>query len=101
MNGLFAWQLLGLRMAETMAASAQVIAHRTRRRNDAAQWLEMGSEKVEAAIRSGHAMSRHWPRLAGSGGFALWAAWARMLSSGLAPYHARASANATRARRAY
>ena len=99
-NPLFAWQSLGLSMAETMLASSKVISHRTQRQNNAAQLFEMGSEKVQAALESSHAMSRHLMAMS-SDPLALWAAWPRMLASGLRPYKSRAKRNArsVRARR--
>lgn len=79
-----AWTTLGLRWMETMAASGQVIVRRTRREPTAAQWGAWGNEKARAAFDSGNAM---------------WGAWARMLTAGLAPYRARAVRNARRLRR--
>lgn len=99
LNPLFAWQMLGLRMAETLVASSHVISHRTGRNNTAAQLFEMGSEKVQAALESSHAVSRHWMALSGRDPLAVWSAWPQMLSSGFAPFHARATRNARRIRR--
>ena len=96
-NPVFAWQSLGLSMAETMLASSKVISHRTQRQNNAAQLFEMGSEKVQAALESTHAMSRHWNAMPRDP-FAMWAAWPSMLASGLKPFHSRAKRNARRFR---
>jgi hypothetical protein len=82
-----------------LAASAQVIHHRTRRSNNAAQLFEMGNEKVQAAIESSHAMTRHWLKMQGRPSPALWNDWAALLASGLTPFHARALRNARRATR--
>ena len=95
-----AWSTLGLKWMEMMAASGQVIAHRTQRRNTPVQLFTMGSEKVEAMVESYNAILRH--SLAASPGanpFVAWEAWARMLASGMAPYHQRATRNARRSRR--
>jgi N-acetylmuramic acid 6-phosphate (MurNAc-6-P) etherase len=82
-----------------LAASAQVIHHRTNRRNNAAQLFEMGNEKVQAAIESSHAMTRHWLTMHGRTGPALLEQWVGLLASGLTPFHARAVRNARRASR--
>jgi hypothetical protein len=97
-NPFLAWHSLGLRMAETMAASSHVISHRTARRNTAAQLFEMGSEKVLAAMEASHAMSRHLAAMPRDP-FAMWTAWPGMLASGLAPFHRRVKSNARRASR--
>jgi hypothetical protein len=83
---------------EMMAASAQVISHRTSRRNTPAQLFEMGNEKVQAAVESSHAMARLWmaPAPGAANPFEMWAA---LLTSGMRPYHRRARLNARRARR--
>lgn len=83
-------------MAETMVASSRVISHRTRRHNNNAELFEMGSEKLSAALESSHALARHWMRLSGRDPLAVWNAWPHLLSSGLAPFHARATRNARR-----
>jgi hypothetical protein len=88
-----------MQAAEMMAASAQVIHHRTSRKNNPAQLFEMGNEKVQAAIESSHAMTRHWLKLQGRSSPALWNDWAALLASGLTPFHARALRNARRATR--
>jgi phosphoribosylformylglycinamidine (FGAM) synthase-like enzyme len=83
-----------------MAASGQVIAHRSRRANTQAQLFEMGSEKVEALVASSNAMARHM--LASStpaSAAAAWEAWARLLTAGMAPFHARARRNARSGRK--
>ena len=98
-NPLFAWGSLALQAAETLAASARVIHHRTHRKNSPAQLFEMGNEKVQAAIESSHSMARQWLAMGGTPGPALWNQWAVLLSSGLTPFHARALSNARRAAR--
>lgn len=95
-----AWATLGLQWVEMMAASGQVIAHRTRRNPTAAQWYRMGSEKAQAALASGSAMARQMATLPPfHDPMAMWSAWASILSSGMAPYHTRAVSNARRRRR--
>jgi hypothetical protein len=98
-NPFFAWGSLALQTAEMMAASAQVIHHRTSRNNNAAQLFEMGNEKVQAAIEASHAMTRHWLTMQGRPGPALFTQWAGLFASGLTPFHARAVKNARRATR--
>jgi len=93
-NAAFAWTNLGLRWIEMMAASGQVVSRRTRRRNSPAQLFEMGNEKAQAAIESSHAMARHMIGFPTRDALAMWNAWARVLSSGVAPYHSRAVRNA-------
>jgi hypothetical protein len=101
-NAAIAWSTLGLKWMEMLAASGQVIARRTRRNNTPAQLFGMGSEKVEAAIESSNAMARQMIGLSCGNAFDMWNAWARVLMSGLAPYHARAVRNArARRRRSY
>jgi hypothetical protein len=100
LNPLFAWGSLALQTAEMMTASAQVIHHRTNRRNNPAQLFEMGNEKLQAAIEATHAMTRHWMRMGAAPGPASpLDQWAALLTSGLAPFHARAVSNARRATR--
>jgi hypothetical protein len=94
-----AWVQLGLQWMEMMAASGQVIAHRTRRKPTALQWWRMGAEKAEAAFASGRAISRHMAQFPTHDPFAMWHAWAQMLSSGMAPFHLRATRNARLRRR--
>ena len=98
-NALTTWSTLGLRWAEMMAASGAVVAHRTARQNTPGQVLDMATEKGAAAVESSQAMARHWMRMATLGGAAFPAAWAKMLASGMAPYHARATRNARGLRR--
>jgi hypothetical protein len=99
LNPFLAWGTLALRSAEMMAASAQVIAHRTSRKNTAAQLFEMGNEKVQAAIASSHAMTRNMLGLSHRAALDPWSAWASVYSSALAPYRTRAMKNARRARK--
>jgi len=82
-----------------MTASAQVIHHRANRKNSPAQLFEMGNEKLQAAIESSHAMTRHWMRMGTSSGPASWNQWVALFTSGLTPFHARAVSNARRATR--
>jgi hypothetical protein len=89
----FGWGTLALKTAEMLAASAVVIPHRTRRRNQPAQLFEMGNEKVQAAIEASHAMTRQWMRMGTHSGPAQWAA---LWSSGVTPFHRRAVSNARR-----
>jgi hypothetical protein len=96
---LFPWGTLALRTAEMMLASVHVIGHRTTRRNNPAQLFEMGNEKVQAAIESSHAMTRQWLNMQGRSGIAFWNQWAKLLASGLMPFHARALRNSRRATR--
>jgi hypothetical protein len=90
------WTDLALRTAEMLAASAQVIAHRTSRPASAADIYSMGSEKVEAAVRSSHAMMRHMAAMQTATPGDFWLSYAKLLASGLAPVHARAVSNAKR-----
>lgn len=93
-NPLLAWNSLALRWMEMMTASGQVIAHRTSRNNTPAQMFTMGSEKAVAALQSSHAMTRQLMARPPTSAAATWDAWARLLSSGIAPYRARARRNA-------
>jgi hypothetical protein len=92
-----AWARVGLQAIEMLAASAHVIQHRTRRRNTPAQLLEMGNEKVQAAIESAHAMARHSliPVDYASATYQ----WAALAAAAVAPFHKRAVSNARRMRR--
>ena len=81
-----------------MAASGYVIARRSRRHSTPAQWLQMGSEKAEAALASSNAMTRAMVGFPLHDPVAMWGAWARVLASGMTPYRSRAVRNA-RARR--
>jgi hypothetical protein len=99
-DAALAWNRLGLRWLEMMAASAEVIAHRSRRANTPAQLYTMGSEKVEALVASSNAIARHMlASSAPASAAAAWEAWARLLASGMTPFHARATRNARRRRR--
>jgi hypothetical protein len=95
----FAWSTLGLQWIQMMSASHQAIAHRTGRSNTPSQWFEMGGEKVAAALEASQAMTRHALAVPPSTLPAMWAAWARMLASGMTPYRVRAVRNARSARR--
>ena len=98
-NAALAWSTLGLQWIEMMAASAAVISHRTARRNTPAQWYGMGSEKVQAGLESAQAMSRHMAAFPTHDPLAMWNAWARVLSSGVTPFHSRTMRNARAGRR--
>jgi hypothetical protein len=93
-HAALAWSSLGLQWMEMMAASGHVIARRTRSNPTPAQWFHMGSEKVEAAVASGNAMTRALMGFPMHDPMAMWGAWARVLASGVAPYRARAVRNA-------
>ena len=84
---------------QMMAASGQAIAHRSGRSNTPTQLLEMGSEKIAAAMEASQAMARHAFAYPPASLLALWAAWARLLTSGMTPYRVRAVRNARTARR--
>jgi hypothetical protein len=96
LNPFLAWTDLALRTAETLAASAHVISHRSSRPASAAQVYGMGSEKVVAAMLSSNAMMRHWVTSRRDGHRDPWSAYVRMLSKGLAPIRARAMRNSKR-----
>jgi hypothetical protein len=93
------WGSLALRTAEMLAASARVIQHRARRRNNAADLFEMGNEKLQAGIESSHAMARHWLAMRDPSMLGFSKHWAALLASGLAPFHAKVLRNARRATR--
>jgi hypothetical protein len=93
-SAALAWSSLGLQWMEMMAASSHVIARRTKRQPTPAQLYRMGSEKVEAALASGNAMTRQMMGFPMHDPMAMWGAWARVLSSGVAPYRTRAVRNA-------
>ncbi|HET9577740.1 MAG TPA: hypothetical protein VFP44_07915 [Usitatibacter sp.] len=99
LNAAIAWTTLGMKWMEMLGNSAQVVAHRTSRHNTPAQLFAMGSEKVQAAMESSNAMTRHMIGFPVHDAFASWNAWARLLASGLAPYHARTRRNARTGRR--
>ena len=99
MTAMLAWNTLGLNWLEMMSASGQVIARRSRRNNTPAQLFGMASEKVQAALESSQAMSRHMARFPTSDPLAMWNAWARVMASGMAPYRSRAVRNAGSGRR--
>ena len=106
------WTDLALRTGEMLAASAQVISHRTGRMalagpapnaRDRKEFTRMVAEKVAAANESAMAMSRHWMTT----NLVLGASPAKNLSKlahvsarashqGLKPFHSRATANAKR-----
>ena len=98
-NAAIAWSTLGAKWLEMMSASGHVIARRSSRSNTPAQLFGMGSEKVQAALEAGHAMSRRMVGMPLADPLAMWTAWARVLGSGMAPYHARAVRNARSGRR--
>ena len=92
------WMDLGARWLETMSASAIVVARRTRRQATPALLFHMGSEKMLVALQSSNAMLRNslaWP----SHPAAMGDAWARWLTAGLTPFHARVKRNARPRRR--
>ncbi len=99
LDAALAWSTLGLKWMEMMAASGQVIARRARRRNTPVQLYTMGSEKVEAIVESSSAMLRHFMAAPPTSALAAWEAWARLFTSGMAPFHARATRNARRGKR--
>ena len=91
---LFAWNTLGLRWLEMMNASSQVFAHRTGRNNTPEQLFHIGNEKVQAGVESSLAMAKHLQRFPVGNGLQAWDAWMRLMASGMAPYHRRATRNA-------
>jgi hypothetical protein len=98
MNAYTAWSTLAFRWMETVAASGQVIAHRTARANTPLQLFEMVHEKAAAGLESSRAVASHLPRIASASGPGMLDAWVRLMSSSLAPYHARVVKNARRSR---
>ena len=84
---------LGMRWLEMMAASQSVITHRLSRANTPAQVYEMGSEKVEAALRASQALSRHFLRPPPTTPLAALDAWTALMAAGMAPFHAKAVRN--------
>ena len=97
-SALFAWNGIALKWMEMMAASSQVIAHRTSRSNTPAQIFRMGNEKVLAGLEAAHAMAPGLMKLPAAGGADAWNAWLRLFQSGMRPYHARATRNARQIR---
>jgi hypothetical protein len=93
------WSTLGLRWMEMMAASGQVIAHRTSRHNTPAQWMSMGTEKMLAGLASTSAIAREMASFPVHDAMAIPDAWARLLLTGMAPYRTRALRNARAHRR--
>jgi hypothetical protein len=96
MDPFLAWGQLGLQAMEMLAASARVIHHRTNRRNSPAQIFTMGSEKLEAAVESSHAMARHWLAMQGRGAVDPWNHMPWLLASAMRPFRTRALSNARR-----
>jgi hypothetical protein len=94
-----AWSTLGIKWVEMLAASGQVFARRVTRTHTPAQLFGICSEKVEAAIESSNAMTRQMIGFPTGNALAAWNAWAGVLMSGLAPYHARTARNARAGRR--
>ena len=94
LDAALAWSTLGFKWWETMAASSRVIARRTRRKPTPARLLRMGSEKMEAAFESSNAMAQKMIGFPVQDPMTMWGAWARVLASGLAPYHSRVTRNA-------
>ena len=82
-----------------MTASAHVIHHRTSRNNSPAQLFEMVNEKVQAAVESSHAMTRHLLATQGRTSADPLMQWARLFTTGITPFHARAVRNSRRASR--
>ena len=91
-----AWTTLGMKWMQMLAASGHVIACRTSRPNTPVQLLEMGSEKIDAALESSSAMSRQLMGFPFGNALAQPDAWARLLMTGLAPFHARTMRNVRR-----
>ena len=98
-NAALAWSALGLKWLEMMSASGHVIARRSRSKPSYRQLYGMGSEKVEAALASSNAMARQMIGFPTGDPFAMWPAWARVLGSGMQPFHSRSVRNARRRRR--
>jgi len=98
-NAALAWSALGLKWLEMMSASGQVIARRSRRKPSYSQLYGMGSEKVEAMLASSNAMTRQMITFPAGDPLAMWHAWARVLGSGMQPFHSRAVRNARPRRR--
>jgi hypothetical protein len=98
-NAALAWSTLGYKWLEMMTASGHVIARRSRRKPSYGQLYGMGSEKVEAMLASSNAMTRQMIGFPTGDPFAMWQAWARVLGSGMQPFHSRAVRNARGGRR--
>jgi hypothetical protein len=94
-----AWNTLGFKWLEMMSASGPVIARRTRRQPTPARLFRLVSEKMEAALESSNAMAKEMSGFPTHDPLAMWNAWARVLASGLAPYHSRVTRNARPRRR--
>lgn len=106
------WTDLALRTGEMLAASAQVITHRTGRMaaagpspnaRDRKEFTRMGLEKVEAANLSAMAMGRQLMNAQLAFGLSAWKNMAQLsdlgakvATQGLKPIHARATGNAKR-----
>jgi hypothetical protein len=99
MNAYTAWGNLAFRWIETVAASGQVIAHRSARANTPLQLFEMVHEKAAASLEASQAIASHLPRVATASGPAMLDAWVHLMAGSLAPYPARAVRNAGRSRR--
>jgi hypothetical protein len=93
------WTDLVLGTAEMLAASAHVISHRTSRPASAAEIYGMGSEKVEAAMRSSQAILKYIAAMKDAKPKDFSTSNVQMLSSGRAPVRARAVSNSKRYRR--
>jgi hypothetical protein len=89
-----AFNRLGMQWLEMMAASQAVILHRLSRSNTPAQVIEMSTEKWEAALLASRAMSRYLLAAPPTSMPAAMNAWARIVTSGMQPFHARAVRNA-------
>ena len=96
MGPLLAWTDLAFDTAQTLAASAQVIAHRSSRPASPVELYEMGSEKVEAAMHAQHAMLLQMFAMRTATPATFWTSYARLLANGLKPVKRRAVSNARR-----
>jgi hypothetical protein len=99
LDAALAWNALGFKWLEMCTASGQVIARRTRRQPTAARLFGMGNEKMAAAFESSNAMAKAMIGFPTHDPMVMWNAWARVLTSGLAPYHSRVTRNARPRRR--
>jgi|SRR6185503_14484489 len=93
------WGTLALKSAQTLAACAVVIPHRTSRANAPLDLYEMGAEKGAAAFEAWNAMGRQWMRMQSASRAPSLQQWAAFWSSGLTPFHRRAVANSRKVRR--